>query len=82
MSRSAFSAAFKTLAGTSPIEYLIQWRMRLAQDALRHSNQTISQLALTMGYESESAFSTAFRRVTGHSPRQFRDSARVREHNL
>jgi AraC-like DNA-binding protein len=72
MSRSAFAAAFKARVGTTPVEYHIQWRMRLAQDALRQGTKTISQLALATGYESESAFSTAFRRVTGHSPRHFK----------
>lgn len=76
MSRSAFAASFKRQVGASPVEYLIQWRMSLARDALRHGTGPISELAAATGYESESAFSTAFRRVTGASPRQFRDEAR------
>ncbi|MBT0773680.1 AraC family transcriptional regulator [Kineosporia sp. J2-2] len=75
MSRSAFAASFKDQVGTTPVEYLIQWRMSLARDALRRDRRSISELALAIGYESESAFSTAFRRVVGTSPRQFRDSA-------
>ncbi|MFI7676764.1 helix-turn-helix domain-containing protein [Actinophytocola sp. NPDC049390] len=58
--------------GTTPLEYLIQWRMSLARDAL-----AISELAAATGYRSESAFSTAFRRVVGSSPRTFRDGARA-----
>jgi AraC-like DNA-binding protein len=76
MSRSAFAASFKHQVGTSPLEYLIQWRMSLARDVLRRSTRPLSELAAATGYESESAFSTAFRRVTGTSPRQFRDEAR------
>ena len=45
MSRSAFAAAFKRRVGTAPLNYLIQWRMNLARDALRHSTRSISQLA-------------------------------------
>ncbi|MFC9608239.1 AraC family transcriptional regulator [Streptomyces niveus] len=75
MSRSAFAASFKKQVGTAPLEYLIQWRMSLARDALRRNTRSISELASATGYESESAFSTAFRRVTGSSPRQFRDTA-------
>jgi AraC-like DNA-binding protein len=74
MSRSAFAAAFKTKIGTAPLEYLIQWRMSLARDALRRGTLSISELAFATGYESESAFSTAFRRVAGASPKQFRDA--------
>lgn len=76
MSRSSFAAAFKRQIGTAPLEYLIQWRMSLARDALRRDTRSISELAFAVGYESESAFGTAFRRVNGASPRQFRDAAR------
>ncbi len=75
MSRSAFAAAFKKQLGTAPLEYLIQWRMSLARDALRRNTRSISELAVATGYESESAFSTAFRRVVGSSPKQYRDAA-------
>lgn len=75
MSRSAFAATFKSQVGTAPLEYLIEWRMSLARDALRRGTRSISELAFATGYESESAFSTAFRRVVGSSPRQFRDSS-------
>ncbi|MBN6041213.1 AraC family transcriptional regulator [Amycolatopsis sp. 195334CR] len=77
MSRSAFAQAFKDQIGTSPLEYLIQWRMRLARDALARGELSISELASATGYSSESAFSTAFRRVVGSSPKTFRDEARA-----
>jgi len=75
MSRSAFAAAFKNQVGTAPLEYLIEWRMSLARDALRRGTRSISDLAFATGYQSESAFSTAFRRVAGSSPRHFRNAA-------
>ncbi|MCD5310625.1 AraC family transcriptional regulator [Kineosporia babensis] len=75
MSRSAFAAAFKKRLGTAPLDYLIQWRMSLARDALRRNTHSISELAVATGYESESAFSTAFRRVVGASPKQYRDAS-------
>jgi AraC-like DNA-binding protein len=77
MSRSSFAAAFRGQVGTTPLNYLIEWRMSLARDALRHGSMSITQLAIMTGYESESAFSTAFRRVVGVSPKQFRDGARI-----
>jgi len=76
LSRSVFAATFRKKVGVAPLEYLIEWRMSLARDALRRDTISISELAFTIGYESESAFSTAFRRVVGMSPRQFRDDAR------
>lgn len=80
MSRSAFAQAFKSHVGLPPLEYLIQWRMSLARDALARGTLSISELARATGYRSESAFSTAFRRVVGSSPARFRQRVRqVRE---
>jgi AraC-like DNA-binding protein len=76
MSRSAFAQAFRCHVGVPPLEYLIQWRMSLARDALARDTLSISELARATGYLSESAFSTAFRRVVGSSPAKFRDEAR------
>jgi len=70
MSRSTFALRFKEAVGLSPMDYLTRWRMLLAGDRLVHSGESVSTIALSLGYESESAFSTAFKRVMGSSPRQ------------
>jgi AraC-like DNA-binding protein len=71
MSRSIFALKFKETVGASPMGYLTRWRMLLAGDRLNNSEDSISVIALSLGYESESAFSKAFRRVMGCSPRQY-----------
>ena len=71
MSRSTFALKFKETVGASPMEYLTRWRMLVAGDRLTNSNDPISVIALSLGYESESAFSTAFKRVMGCSQRQY-----------
>jgi AraC-like DNA-binding protein len=71
MSRSIFALRFKQKVGTSPMEYLTRWRMLLAADRLTNSRDSISEIAVSLGYESESAFSTAFKRSMGCSPRQY-----------
>lgn len=71
MSRTTFTLKFKETVGTSPMEYLTRWRMMVAGERLTHSSDSISVIALSLGYESESAFSTAFKRVMGRSPRQY-----------
>jgi AraC-like DNA-binding protein len=76
MSRSSFSARFKGTVGLAPIDYLLRWRIRLASKRLRASKDSVSSIALSLGYESESGFSTAFKRVTAQSPLQYRKSTR------
>lgn len=70
MSRSIFAQRFKQTVRTTPMEYLTRWRMMLAGDRLAHSSDSVSVIASSLGYESESAFGKAFRRVMGCSPRQ------------
>jgi AraC-like DNA-binding protein len=71
MSRSIFALRFKETVGETPMEYLTRWRMLLAGDRLRNSDASISDIAASLGYESESAFGKAFKRMMGASPRQY-----------
>ena len=72
MSRSSFALRFKTVVGVAPLAYLLNWRMRLAERALRDSNAPLASVALSLGYTSESAFSNAFKRTTGSAPKRYR----------
>jgi len=79
MSRTAFALRFKALTGATPLDYLGGWRMTVARNALRHSDEAIARIAERIGYQSETAFSAAFRRTVGESPGRFRTLARAQE---
>jgi AraC-like DNA-binding protein len=53
------------------MDYLTRWRMMLAADRLTHSRDSVSEIGLGVGYESEKSFSSAFRRVMNCSPRRY-----------
>lgn len=76
MSRASFAQRFREVIGVSPLDYVTRWRMRLAGRELRNGQVSISAIALSHGYQSESAFSNAFKRMHGLSPRAFRLAAR------
>lgn len=78
MSRTTFALHFKSVAGIAPLAYLTEWRMHLAERALREDSTPVSVLARSLGYTSESAFSNAFKRVTGTAPKRYRSAARAR----
>lgn len=87
MSRTSFALRFKAKAGVAPLTYLQNLRMRLAEHGLREGRVSVSQLALSLGYASDSAFSNAFKRRTGLAPKHYQsifarmdraDSSRLR----
>lgn len=70
MSRSAFAAHFAETVGEAPMAYVTRWRMLLACERLAVKGATISRVATSLGYASDSAFGAAFKRVLGVSPRK------------
>lgn len=70
MSRASFAAHFHKVVGQTPADYVLSWRVSLAQKRLREG-RPIALIADEVGYESPSALARAFRRKTGTSPRQW-----------
>lgn len=68
LSRSAFFKRFMGTLGLAPMEYLLTWRMAVAKDLLRRTEQGMTEIADSVGYRSASAFSTAFTRHVGVPP--------------
>ncbi len=67
MSRSAFAARFLSIVGTSPLDFIREWRMRLAIGKLI-GGSSVAAVAASVGYESEASFAKAFKRVIGTGP--------------
>lgn len=71
LSRSTFFERFNRAVGMAPMEYLLAWRMALAQDLLRRGAASIAEVAQRVGYSSASTFSVAFARHTGVAPGRY-----------
>ena len=71
MSRTSFALRFKANAGVAPLAYLQNLRMRMAEQGLREGKMSVSELAESLGFESDSAFSNAFKRRTGMAPKHY-----------
>lgn len=68
-----FCRAFKRSTGETPHEWLTRHRIERAKSLLaRHPDMPLTQVALCIGYSTQSAFATAFRRVTGTTPSVWR----------
>ena len=56
-SRSSLDSRFRDVLGLSPMRYVSEWRMRVAQDLLATTDVTVAAIARRVGYDSEEAFS-------------------------
>ncbi|MGD9701766.1 MAG: AraC family transcriptional regulator [Acidimicrobiia bacterium] len=72
VSRSLLAERFSQILGRSPIRYLTEWRMHLAEDLLATTDTGVATVARRVGYDSEEAFSRAFKRARGLSPTHWR----------
>lgn len=73
-SRSVLAERFQQLVGSSPMQYLTQWRMLLAANLLCGSSAPLARIAEDVGYQTDTAFSRAFRREFGSPPAAWRRS--------
>jgi AraC-like DNA-binding protein len=72
VSRSLLDERFRSVLARSPIKYLTEWRMHLAEEQLANTEQGVATIARCVGYESEEAFSRAFKRSHGLAPTPWR----------
>lgn len=68
MSIPTFHAHFKSVTGTSPIQYIKSVRLHQARLLMIRDNLTAAAAAARVGYESSSQFNREFKRIFGRSP--------------
>jgi AraC family transcriptional regulator len=72
---SGFSRRFRLATGMTPYAYLT-WRRMDAAKPMLLAGQSVTEVALAMGYANPGKFAAAFRRVTGQAPSRWPDTAR------
>ena len=70
--RTYLFRVFRRHLGTSPQEYLLEFRLRKACELLRRTTLSVGEIACSVGFEQPAHFSALFRRRRGMSPREFR----------
>lgn len=63
---------FKKETGLSISDYLQQQRIEYAKELLRNTEQSISDIAVQVGYSNLSYFSTLFKKAVGVNPGEYR----------
>jgi two-component system response regulator YesN len=68
------SHVFRERTGMSLVDFITAERMKKARELLSTTDQSIRDIALSVGYSNISYFSRQFKRVQGQTPLEFRRS--------
>ena len=71
ISKYHFHRLFSATYGITPAAYLSERRVERAQDLLRATNLTVTEVCHEVGFSSLGSFSSRFREIVGESPREF-----------
>jgi AraC-like DNA-binding protein len=74
LTRMHFAAQFKAATGLRPHEYLLRRRVERAQEMLVQTDMSVVDVALSVGFQSQSHFTVVFNRFVGRPPHAWRQS--------
>ncbi|GHN02596.1 hypothetical protein WSM22_40850 [Cytophagales bacterium WSM2-2] len=76
LSLTSFKEEFAALFGESPARYIRKMKIERAQELLRVTDHSVSEIAFQTGYNDLSHFSKSFHALSGSSPGAFRSQVR------
>ena len=71
ISKYHFQRLFTATYGVSPASHLSRRRVERAQDLLRVTNRTVTEVCHAVGFSSLGSFSSRFRELVGETPSEF-----------
>lgn len=72
MSQSYFTYLFKQITGNTFVEYVNNLRVGKAMERLQSSNDPITDICFSVGFNNAGYFNRVFKKETGLSPREYR----------
>lgn len=76
---SYFSKLFVKETGITAKAFIIDAKIKTAKNMLLYSDNSLFNIAMALGFSSQSAFSAAFKKNTGITPGEFRDRENYKE---
>ncbi len=77
-----FNRTFRQVVGIPPCKFLGALRLQSAKRQLANSNQSVTEICFSVGYNSLGTFIRRFSSLVGLSPRRFRSLAQSWQHVL
>jgi len=75
LNRTSLARKFKIQTGHTPMDYLLSYRLKIASDALTHTNLNLSEIAEATGFKYDTYFIRQFTAKIGESPTEYRQKA-------
>ena len=72
MSPAHFSRVFKETLGSTPMQYVLAYRVEQAIKMMADPLRQLGNIALDCGFADQAHFSRSFKQITGQTPRAFR----------
>ncbi|MEL7121592.1 MAG: AraC family transcriptional regulator [Bacteroidota bacterium] len=72
LSSRNFSRIIKKTTGKAPKQIIIEKLVEVAQERIKNSNATISEIALSLNFKNTPQFNKHFKTLTGYSPTVYR----------
>lgn len=74
VSRMYFAAQFRQATGMRPHDYVLESRIAAARTMLADHRRPIVDIALSVGFQTQSHFTTVFKNRVGMTPNRFRQA--------
>ena len=75
LGRTVFFNKLKSIVGMSPTDFVRDLRIKRAQEMIRSSQLTISEISIAVGFNDQRYFSRVFKKQTGMTPSEYRNMA-------
>jgi AraC-like DNA-binding protein len=75
VSTAHFARRFKEAFGETPYQYVITRRTERAQELLRNTDLSVTEICFEVGFQSLGSFSTKFKALVGGTPTEYRRKA-------
>lgn len=72
MSTSHFARVFKETLGSTPMQYVMSFRIEQAMKMIEDPKRPLGDIALACGFSDQAHFTRSFKQVTRQTPRAFR----------
>jgi len=71
LSADRYTTLFKSVTGTTPMRYLLRFRLQRACEMMKHTRLNIQQIASAVGFDDQLYFSRMFKKAYGVTPTEY-----------